>query len=195
MTETRSAREQILETAARLFYQYGYRAVGVDTIIAESGVAKMTLYRHFPAKDDLIVAYLERSGAAFWNWLETLIKDEPDARKQLELIYEAVANRAVNAACLGCTFMAAALEFPEFDHRAHAVALEYKKSVLARLTELSRQAGAKNPEALGGGLMLLMDGAWSAARMFGPGSHADKVSDAAKTLIAAAIDQTPTRPR
>lgn len=188
MTETRSAREQILATASKLFYQYGYRAVGVDTIIAESGVAKMTLYRHFPAKDDLIVAYLERSRAAFGDWLETLTVNEPEARKRLELIYEAVANRAVNAACLGCTFMAAALEFPEFDHPAHTVALAYKRSVLAKLLELSTAAGARDPQTLAAGLMLLMDGAWSAARMFGPGSHADRVSDAAKALIAAAAD-------
>ncbi|MGL4609586.1 MAG: TetR/AcrR family transcriptional regulator, partial [Trueperaceae bacterium] len=60
MSVKSTAREQILETATRLFYQQGFRAVGIDTIIAESGVAKMTLYKHFPSKDDLIVAYLER---------------------------------------------------------------------------------------------------------------------------------------
>lgn len=188
MIEVRSAREQILETAAKLFYQYGYRAVGVDTIIAESRVAKMTLYRHFPTKDDLIAEYLGRSSQSFFTWVETLTQAEPDPRKKLEQVFAAVADRAVHPTCLGCTFMAAALEFPDLEHKAHAAALEYKRRVLTLLFELSKAAGAKDPQALAEGLMLLMDGAWSAARMFGPGSHAARVSEAAQTLIAAAID-------
>lgn len=183
----KSAKDQILETAGKLFYERGYRAVGVDTIIAESGVAKMTLYRHFPTKDDLIAEYLQRASEAFFAWVETLTKDETSARKKLELIFGAVASRAVQPACLGCTFMAAALEFPELEHKAHAVALDYKKKVLALLTELSRQAQAKNPALLGEGLMLLMDGAWSAARMFGPGSYAGRVLEVAKALMGEQI--------
>lgn len=63
------ARERVLETAGGLFYRYGFRAVGIDTVIAKSGVAKMTLYKHFPSKDALIAAYLERSNEAFWSTL------------------------------------------------------------------------------------------------------------------------------
>ena len=54
-------KDKVFQTAARLFYQHGYRAIGVDTIAAESGIGKMTLYRHYPSKDDLIVAYLKDS--------------------------------------------------------------------------------------------------------------------------------------
>jgi AcrR family transcriptional regulator len=184
----KSAKEQILETAGRLFYERGYRAVGVDTIIAESGVAKMTLYRHFPTKDDLIAEYLERASAAFFDRVEALTENEKSARKKIEQIFGFVAKRAVVPACLGCTFMAAALEFPELDHKAHAAALGYKKKVLALLTDLSSQAKARDPEKLGAGLMMLMDGAWSAARMFGPGSYAGQVLEAANALIAGQID-------
>ncbi len=180
-------RERILETAANLFYANGYRAVGIDRIIAESGVAKMSFYRHFPSKDDLIAAYLQRASDNFWVWLETITRDEPDPRQQLEAIFRAVTNRSIHPACLGCTFMAAALEFPALEHPAHAVALAYKRGVLAKLTELSRLAGAREPEVLGAGLMMLMDGAWSAARMFGPGNHAQHVATIAKLLIAAEL--------
>jgi AcrR family transcriptional regulator len=180
-------RERILETAANLFYAQGYRAVGIDRIIAESGVAKMSFYRHFPSKDDLIAAYLQRASDNFWVWLETITRDEPDPRKQLEAIFCAVMTRSIHPACLGCTFMAAALEFPALEHPAHAVALEYKRSVLAKITELSRLAGAREPDVLGAGLMMLMDGAWSAARMFGPGNHAQHVATVAKSLIAAEL--------
>jgi AcrR family transcriptional regulator len=184
---TTKPRERILETAANLFYANGYRAVGIDRIIAESGVAKMSFYRHFPSKDDLIAAYLQRASDNFWVWLETITRDQPDPRQQLEAIFAAVTTRSIHPACLGCTFMAAALEFPALEHPAHAVALEYKSSVLAKLTELSRLAGAREPEVLGAGLMMLMDGAWSAARMFGPGNHAQHVATIAKSLIAAEL--------
>jgi len=65
---TPSARDRILETAQRLFYRHGIRAVGVDRIIAESGVAKMSFYRHFPSKRDLVIAFLERRHRFWMDW-------------------------------------------------------------------------------------------------------------------------------
>ena len=64
------SKDALFETAARLFYQRGYRATGVDTIAAESGIGKMTLYRHFPSKDALIAAYLYDSDRVFWEHFE-----------------------------------------------------------------------------------------------------------------------------
>jgi AcrR family transcriptional regulator len=181
-----SAKEQILQTATRLFYEHGFRAVGIDTIIAESGVAKMTLYKHFPSKDDLIVAYLERSDEAFWNWLgETVKPFENKPKKQLEVIFEGVAKLASSPQCMGCTFTSAAGEFPSLEHISHTAALSHKKQVLARFEALAKAANLRQPQALAEQLLMLMDGAWNAARMFGPGSHAGQVAGAAKILIAA----------
>lgn len=185
-TEKPSAREQILETATKLFYQSGFRAVGIDTIIAESGVAKMTLYKHFPSKDDLIVAYLNRSNEAFWTWCEDVIKPfEDNPRKQLETIFEGVAKLASSPQCMGCTFTGAAGEFPDLSHPGHKAALEHKRQVLAKLKELAKAAKLRQPQAVAEQLLMLMDGAWNAARMFGPNSHAKQVAEAAKTIIAA----------
>ena len=74
-----SAREKILEVAGGLFFQYGYRAIGIDMIIAESQIAKATLYRHFKSKDDLIVAYLQDMNRQFWVWFDgaTAPHDDP----------------------------------------------------------------------------------------------------------------------
>jgi AcrR family transcriptional regulator len=186
MKEKTSAKAQILETATRLFYQKGFRAVGIDTIIAESGVAKMTFYKHFPSKDDLIVAYLEASNQGFWTWCEGVMKPlEGKPSKQLEAIFEGVAKLASSPQCLGCTFTVAAGEFPDLDHPSHRAAKAHKEQVLARFETLAKAARLKHPKALSESLLMLMDGAWNAARMFGTGNYAAQVASAARTIIAA----------
>lgn len=184
------ARERILEAASRLFYRDGFHAVGIDTIIAESGVAKMTLYRHFPSKDELIAAYLERSNREVMEWLEAEIARVTDPRSKLVAAFEGVAKLATSPRCLGCTFQGAASEFPDADHPGHQVALAHKRAVLGRLGGLAREAGLRDPDGLAEQLLLLMDGAWVAARMFGPDNHAGAVAAAAAALIDA---HAPTR--
>jgi AcrR family transcriptional regulator len=178
-------RERILEAANRLFLRDGFRAVGINTIIAESGVAKMTLYAHFPSKDDLIVAYLERANQQFWEWLEGASDSVADPRAKLVAMFEAVGKLASSPQCLGCTFQGTAAEFPDPRHPGHRVALAHKQAVLVRLQTLAQDAGLRDPEALAKQLLLLMDGAWSAARMFGPDSHGAQVAPAARALIQA----------
>jgi AcrR family transcriptional regulator len=182
---TTPARERILDTASRLFYRDGYRAVGIDTIIADAGVAKMTLYRHFPSKDDLIVAYLERANEAFWSWWDAAVAGVDDPLERLLAALEAVGRLANDPACLGCAFQATAAEFPERDEPGHRVAIEHKRAVRARFRELAVAAGLRDPDALAGELLLVMDGAWVAARMFGPGNHAEYAARAARHLIDA----------
>jgi AcrR family transcriptional regulator len=181
----RSPRERILDTASELFYRDGYHAVGIDTIIARSGVAKMTLYRHFPSKDDLIAAHLERANAEFWDWLEGEVAAVDDPHAKLVTAFDATAKLATSTRCLGCTFQAAASEFPDLDHPGHRVALAHKQRVLERLTDLAHEAGLRDPDDLATQLLLLMDGAWVAARLFGPDNHAGSVGAAARTLLEA----------
>jgi AcrR family transcriptional regulator len=181
----RSPRDRLLDTASELFLRDGYHAVGIDTIVERSGVAKMTLYRHFPSKDDLIAAYLERANAEFWDWLEAEVATIAHPRAKLIGAFEATAALATSPRCLGCTFQAAASEFPELEHKGHQVALEHKRRALAFFAGLARDAGLRDPEGLAGQLLLLMDGAWVAARMFGPENHAGTVAAAARALIAA----------
>jgi AcrR family transcriptional regulator len=181
----RSARDRILDAASELFYRDGYHAVGIDTIVERSGVAKMTLYRHFPSKDALIAAYLERANAEFWEWLDSEIADVVDPREKLVAAFTATAKLATSAQCLGCTFQAASAEFPELDHPGHRVALAHKRRVLDRFVGLATDAGLADSEGLAAQLLLLMDGAWVAARMFGPDNHATSVADAARVLIGA----------
>jgi len=180
-------KEKLFQTAARLFYQCGYRAIGVDTIATKSGIGKMTLYRHYPSKDDLIVAYLQNSNEIFWNNFEQITKDASTPREKLLAFFESLQNYVKTPACYGCPFLNVATEYPETDYPGHKVAIEHKQSVRARFRQLANEAGAHNPEVLADQLFLLMDGAYMASRMFGAKNPASHVVSAAKALIDALI--------
>jgi AcrR family transcriptional regulator len=187
--QTESApKNRLFQTAARLFYQRGYRAIGVDTLAAESGIGKMTLYRHYPSKDDLITAYLRDSDEAFWNYFNQLTRDVSSPREKLLAFFRGLQAYVNTPACYGCPFLNVATEYPETNYPGHQVALEHKRTVRARFHELASQAGAKDPAALADQLFLLMDGAYMAARMFGAGNNpAVQVAAAAQTLIDASL--------
>jgi AcrR family transcriptional regulator len=189
MQTASTPKEKLFQTAAQLFYRHGYRAVGVDTIAAESGIGKMTLYRHFPSKEDLIVAYLRQSNADFWGYFEQSTVDAGTAREKLLAFFIALQNYVISPACYGCPFINVATEYPEADYAGHQVALEHKESVRQRFSQLALEAGARQPEMLANALVLLMDGAYIAARMYGasPDNPATVVSQAAQHLIDAQL--------
>ena len=176
-------KDKVFQTAARLFYRHGYRAIGVDTLAAESGIGKMTLYRHYPSKDDLIVAYLKDSNELFWRNFEVITKDALTPREKLLAFFESLQDYVSTAACYGCPFLNVATEYPETDYPGNQIALVHKQSVRARFRELAKDAGARDPDVLADQLFLLMDGAYMAARMFGPENPASHLASAAETLI------------
>ena len=147
----------------------------------------MTLYRHYPSKDDLIVAFLRQSDADFWEYFEQSTQDAPTTREKLLAFFEALQEYVVSPACYGCPFLNVATEYPETDYAGHQVALEHKQAVRARFNQLAKEANARQPKALANALFLLMDGAYMAARMFGssPSNPATDVAEAARHLIDA----------
>ena len=188
MPRPADARDRILETAAKLFARDGYRAVGVDRIVAESGVAKMTLYRHFPSKDDLIAAYLHERADWRFRWLER-ITEGADPRTALETIMDEVGELATSPEFQGCAFLASAAEFPELDHPGHFLAQHHKTRIIEFLESLAAAAGVPDPRGLAEDLLLVMDGAWSASRVFGEDNHGRRAGAMGRALIAAALAQ------
>jgi len=181
-------KNQVFQTASRLFYQNGYRAVGVDTIASESGIGKMTLYRHYPSKDELIVAYLKDSNEIFWHNFELLTKEIPTARGRLLAFFQALQDYVSTPVCYGCPFLNVATEYPDPDYPGHQVAIAHKQSVRAKFRELAMEAGARRPEVLADQLFLLMDGAYMAARMFGTQNPAAHLAEGAQVLIDNALE-------
>jgi len=187
-----SRREHLVEVALRLFYTQGFHATGIDKILAESGVAKMTLYKHFRSKDELILAALRRRDEIFRNWLMGAIEQaSSDPRERLLAMFDALDDwfhgRALNALGFhGCAFIKAASEFDEQDHPAHRACAEHKRMIVDYLAGLARAAGAAEPEVLAEQLALLKEGAIITAQLRGLLNAAQQVKPIARTMIDAA---------
>src|SRR5215212_4002501 len=149
--EKPTMKERILETADKLFYLKGIRAIGVDTIAAEIGISKRTLYNHFPSKDALIKAYLQR------RFVQSKPSDKPPA-EQILATFDSLERRFAAKDFRGCPFVNAVAELGREGKAVRKIAVAFKESrrlwFRDRLTEL----GVADHEALATQLVLLVDG-------------------------------------
>jgi len=180
-----TARERILDTAFRLFYAHGPRGVGVDTVIAESGVAKATLYKHFPRKDDLVLAYLDKVDQGWFGHLRAAARAAgDDPRDQLVGMFDALSTAARRDGYHGCAFINTAAESdPGTD--VHDRTVEHKHVVRAWVTDLARRAGATEPDRLARQLTLLIDGGLAAGVLDADPITPTAAKAAARTLVDA----------
>lgn len=159
------AADRILATASDLFFLHGIRAVGVDTIAAESGVTKMTLYKHFGSKDGLVAAYL-RSRDELWRgrWKRAIDRGgEPTDR--LLAVFDAYERSVIEDDFRGCAFVNAAAELPDLSHPAREVVYEHKAAMRGELAALAERAGLSSPEDVADEVMLLLEGAFITASL------------------------------
>jgi AcrR family transcriptional regulator len=182
----RPARERILDSAFRLFYARGPRGVGVDTVIGESGVAKATLYKHFPRKDDLVLAYLDKVDQAWFGQLRAAARAAGGhPRDQLVGLFDALSSACRREGYHGCAFINTAAE-SDPGSEVHARAVEHKNVVRAWVTDLARRAGAADPDQLARQLTLLVDGGLAAGVLDGDPATPEAVKAAARVLVDAA---------
>ena len=182
------AADRIMGVARKLFYKEGIRAVGVDEIVRRAGVTKPSLYRSFPSKDELAAAYLRQYDKAFWARFDAAVAAYPgDPRKQIIEFLEGVAHRAVKPAYRGCGMTNAAVEYPEPGHPARLVGEENKRELRRRLRDMAAGIGVADPDTLGDGLLLLIEGAYISGQLFGPGGPAASVAANAERLIEASL--------
>jgi AcrR family transcriptional regulator len=174
-----SARERILKVAGRLFYAEGYRAVGIDRVLAEADVAKATFYKHFPSKDDLIVAWITLSERQAVDALPPEDGPEPLTAYLRHML--AIANQPQ---CMGCAFQGSAAEFADPTHPAHAAAIGVKRRVLQTLETRARNQGVKGPRAVAEQVFLLLEGVWAASRMFALKAPLDHIEAAFDKLLS-----------
>ncbi len=186
-SQTPDVRQRILDTASALFYARGVRAVGVDLVVEDSGVAKTSLYRHFRTKDDLIVAFLEREDVEFWGqWDEVAARHAGDPAGEIEAHMRWIGKRLARANYRGCPQINVAAEFAEADHPAREVSKRHMLAMRQRLAELARQLGAARPNDLAAQLGLLVNGAFVSASMLSPDEATRVLLASARALVASA---------
>jgi AcrR family transcriptional regulator len=179
-------RERILAAASDLFYRHGIRAVGVEAIAEAAGTNKMTLYRHFQSKDELVAEYLRQSAKAAdvcWDQLEQL--HPGDGLAQLGAWFREVAEHVADSDQRGCALANAAIELPEKTHPARRVIEEYKSAVRSRLARLAQTAGLREPEMLADELFLLLEGARVSAQTGGTDGLGTRLARMGENLMAA----------
>ncbi len=181
-----AAREQLMVTASGLFFYKGFHAVGVDTIAAESGITKMTMYKYFPSKDHLIVAILGRSSEMYWEWFESAIRGASEPERQLIALFESFASQhSASPQSTFCLYQAVAVEFPNQDHMVNQAAVEHKQSIVKRLESLCEQAKFRSPELLARQLFVFLEGFCISSRFFGASDPDMDIVKTAITLIEA----------
>jgi AcrR family transcriptional regulator len=180
-------RERILDTASALFYRQGVRAVGVDLVVEEAGVAKTSLYRHFGTKDDLVAAFLQREDADFWStWDRVAERHRADPGAELDAHLARIGERVGRPNYRGCPQLNVAAEFPDADHPARKVAAAHKRELRRRLQGIAERLRVKRPAELAGQLSLLINGVFVSSQVLSPGESISLLRAAAHALIAAA---------
>jgi AcrR family transcriptional regulator len=188
-------RDRIFDTACDLFYRHGIRAVGVDSIACEAGTNKMSFYRSFASKEELVAEYLKNQQAEYFSWWdETIAPYAGDPRRQIEALFNGYLDLArfkakADSGCKtsrGCALGNAAVEIQEGDALLGDIVHNYKMEIRRRLRKLAREAGARGPEALGDALMLLMEGGYYTRLTFPNNSGpVAAIAKAARALVDA----------
>jgi AcrR family transcriptional regulator len=180
-------RDRILQAARDLFYRDGIRAVGVEAIATAAGTNKMTLYRHFASKDELVAAYLSElaaMGEALWD---TVRAEHPgDAEAQLRALLRRVSQFASECSGRGCALANAAVELAERGHPARRIIEQHKRKQRERLVGLCREAGFDQPARLADEMFLLVEGARSSLQSVGREGPGSRLYALAEGLLSAA---------
>lgn len=182
-----AVRRELVAAADRLFTSKGASNVGVDEIAATSGIAKSTLYRWFPTKDDLVVEFLARRDGAFRRRWDAVAREHAgrpldELTAQLEWICRYIASSRFR----GCPFLNTTAEFADPTHRVRAAARANKAELHRRLSSLAERLDVADPAALADQLVLVIDGAFATSQVFGDDGPQRRLVDAGQALVAAA---------
>lgn len=182
-----SKRDELVQKALKSFYQNGFNATGMDKLVAETGISKTSMYKHFRTKEDLILAVLRLRDEQFRNWLYRRLEelaDEP--RGQLIAMFDALEEWFDEPGFKGCMFIKASSEFLDVSSPIHKQSADHKRMLEAHMTDLARQAGLRDPETVVRQLLLLKEGAIVTAHLGHTEYPARDAKAAAIKLIAEA---------
>lgn len=181
-------RERIIRAATRLFYRQGIPRTGVDAVIDAADVAKMSLYRNFRSKDQLITECLRRLDLRYHNWFVEQVRHRSEQPQEALLsVFDVLDEWFASDDFRGCAFINATVELADPRHPARVPAMAHKRRNREYLVQLARAAGIQDPATLGKQLMLLVEGAIVTALVQRDPDAAKHAKDAARVLIAGAL--------
>lgn len=182
------ARRRVLDTATALFYAEGVHAVGIDRIIAEAGVAKATFYHHFPAKDELVRAYVEQQSQLGQAAIAQLTARSP--RTMLLAIFDLIADAAEQPGYRGCPFINAAAEYPNPDSPVRQTIDKHRRWKQDLLIDLLTQDGSTTPERTANILTTLSDGLLITSHLDKPPNLRELIHDAMTAVLNTQLHPT-----
>lgn len=178
-------RQQLLDTALNLFHRDGFHRTGVDRIIAEAGVAKMSLYNHFGTKERLILETLRMHDAQWMDWFTGWVNDlASEPRAMLLAAFDALGEWLGSSDFRGCLFMRAAAEFPHLGDPIHQLASDHKRSLFEWIRRQVLDLGVRDVDSTARQIHLLMEGAMLAAYIGGDTTAASEAKRAAQALLS-----------
>lgn len=163
-----SKRDELVDAAMRVFYRQGFHASGLESILEEGGISRMTLYNHFKSKDELILAALRRRDEIFRNRMMKFVEaSAASPRDRILAVFNFHEQWFTGKEFCGCMFINAAAEFADPRSAVRAVAAEHKRAIVRYLTDLCREGGFANPQHIADQLNLLIEGAIVTAQVVG----------------------------
>ncbi len=180
--------EKILVAASELFYSQGIRATGVDAIAKAANTTKMSLYKYFPSKDDLVLAVLHKRNEDFRTWFVAQVEAKAaDPKDKLLAIFDVISEWMDIPEFRGCAFINASAEFPLKGNPVHQVSAEFYDKFQHYIAGLAAQYGSKQPENLALQLRLLIEGAIVSEQMKHHSGAAEQAKQAAIVLIEGSV--------
>ncbi|MEV4532441.1 TetR/AcrR family transcriptional regulator [Asanoa sp. NPDC049518] len=167
-TQPSEARLRLLTTASRVFYAEGIHSVGVDRIIAEAQVTRATFYRHYPGKEDLVLAYLRAADQAIRGQVEAAVAGGTSPSDTVRAVAAAIAEGIQSPGFRGCAFLNAVAEYPDVDHPVHQAVLAHREWFLDTINTLMAGLDETGSEAAARHFVMLRDGAMAAGCLFDP---------------------------
>ena len=183
MATISSPRERLLDTASGIFYREGIHGVGVDRILAEAGVTRATMYRHFAGKEALVVAYLDLEDATIRGYFAAASDPTLAPRELLGAVVAGIADDVERRHTRGCPFINAAAEFPDADSPVREVVSRHRAWFRSTLSDLAAAAGAPEPHEVADSLVLLRDAALVGGYLDGGSRTSEAFARAAGTVL------------
>tara|TARA_R110002072_G_scaffold19422_5_gene71917 strand:+ start:3029 stop:3592 length:564 start_codon:yes stop_codon:yes gene_type:complete len=179
-------RDELVQKALQTFYRNGFNATGMDMLVAETGISKTSMYKHFRTKEDLILAVLRLRDEHFRNWLYRRMEElAKTPAQQLIAMFDALEEWFSEPGYRGCMFIKASSEFQDAGHPIHKQSADHKRMLEDHVTRLARQADLSEPELLARQLLLLKEGAIVTAHLGHTENAAQDAKAAARRLIDA----------